>query len=72
MSIILCTKNYNYNFSAKYGRKTSTCPITSACPITKPQVYFHEFNSIFKFTQSFDDMKIFYTKASFCSRKIFY
>ncbi len=37
MSIILCSKNYN--FSAKYGRKTSSCPITSACPITKPQVY---------------------------------
>ncbi len=32
---ILCTKNNN--FSAKYDRKTSSCPITSACPITKPQ-----------------------------------
>jgi hypothetical protein len=37
MSIILCIKNYN--FSAKYERKTSSCPITSACPITKPKVY---------------------------------
>ncbi len=37
MSKILCTKNNN--FSAKYDRKTSSCPITSACPITKPQVY---------------------------------
>ncbi len=37
MSIILCTNNYN--FSAKYDRKTSICPITSACPITKPKVY---------------------------------
>jgi hypothetical protein len=37
MSIILCTNNYNFN--AKYERKTSTCPITSACPITKPKVY---------------------------------
>jgi hypothetical protein len=36
MSIILCTNNYN--FSAKYDRKTSTCPITSACPITNPKV----------------------------------
>ncbi len=27
------------NFSAKYDRKTSTCPITSACPITKPKEY---------------------------------
>ncbi len=34
---ILCTKNNN--FSAKYDRKTSSCPITSACKITKPQVY---------------------------------
>ncbi len=31
MPIILCTKNYN--FSAKYCRKTSTCPITSAAPV---------------------------------------
>ncbi len=38
MPIILCTNNYN--FSAKYETKTSSCPITSACPITKPQVYF--------------------------------
>ncbi len=37
MSIILCTKIYS--FSAKYYRKTSSCPITSACPITKPKVY---------------------------------
>jgi hypothetical protein len=37
MSIILCTNNYNFN--AKNDRKTSTCPITSACPITKPKVY---------------------------------
>jgi hypothetical protein len=29
----------NYNFSAKYERKTSSCPITRACPITKPKVY---------------------------------
>ncbi len=43
MSIILCTNNYN--FSAKYERKTSTCPITSACPITKPKVYL-KFKSI--------------------------
>ncbi len=33
MPIILCTKNYN--FSAKYDRKTSTCPIT------KPQEYYN-------------------------------
>jgi hypothetical protein len=37
MSIILCIKNYNFN--AKNERKTLTCPITSACPITKPKVY---------------------------------
>ncbi len=50
MSIILCTKNYN--FSAKYDRKTSSCPITSACPITKPQVYLNvklSMNSIVQF-----------------------
>ncbi len=38
MSIILCIKNYNFN--AKYERKTSSGPITSACPITKPKVYY--------------------------------
>jgi hypothetical protein len=37
MSIILCFKIHK--FSAKYERKTPSCPITSPCPITKPKVY---------------------------------
>ncbi len=60
--MILCTKNYN--FSAKYDRKTSSCPITSACPITKPKVYIiYEPSTKFKFPIHFQDER---KNQSFC------
>ncbi len=61
--MILCTNNYNFN--AKYDRKTSTCPITSACPITKPQVYYDSYTNILTLSMNTKKCRCTYISATF-------
>jgi hypothetical protein len=66
MSIILCTNNYNFN--AKNERKTSSCPITSACPITKPKVYVKIHWNICKNDQFYINFPNFFTMGQFSQK----